>query len=737
MNLKFCGTRGSYPVCGEQYTEYGEGTTCVLLSFNETKIMVDCGTGVSAAEEDLKDADTLYLFISHIHLDHISGISTLVTMFMGKKIHVYCKTRNGISVKDAFDKIMSPPLWPVTPEMMADITYHEIPENEFTDESPLVIDDVKITTMESNHVGGCTLYRFDELNDDKESLTTAFDYNHSPESDERLKAFAAGTHTLIYDGAMTEEMYERFSTWGHSTPEHGAELAKEIGVKALYIIHHSNRTDREISAHEERLRSNYPFAMFAKTGMHKDRLSMILDIGMKLSSEKDNDRLLELIIRAAMDITGADGGTLYLCEDDGLHFKIMITKSMSVYKGGKGETIELPPVPYSIKNVCAAAKIEGRLINIPDVYNSDEYDFSGPRRYDQMTGYKTTSVMVVPMENDYGEIIGVLQLINATDEIHRITEFTIEDEQIVATLASQTAVCLTNMNYSRQVVDLLYSFVRVISTGIDARTPYNANHTRNMVKYCNRFFDYQNEINGPYAIPESERREILISVWLHDIGKLITPLEVMDKSTRLGDSLGDVENRFGRMRLLAKLNGLGDEKLAEIADDLEFIKSINAAGFLPDEKLERVNELAKKTYVEEDGSTQPILLEDEIKRLSIRKGTLTDEERSIMQSHVVMTDKMLSELDFPRGFEDVRTLAASHHEHLNGKGYPNGLDASQLSWKSRLITILDVFEALTAKDRPYKPPMPVEKAFGILDAMVKDGQVDNDILTSFKESQLK
>ena len=731
--IKFYGTRGSAPISGEEYLEYGGATTCLLLQYTNANIMVDCGTGAADAADDLKDVDELHLFLTHPHLDHISGIVSLIPMFHNKKLHIYGRNYNGITVQDNLERIMGLPLWPVGPKDFKGVEYHEL-------EDEIVIDGIKITNMESNHPGGCTLYRFDG---EKSSVVTAFDFNHANGFDEKLVKFAKNADVMIYDGMFTPSEYKKKSTWGHSTPETGAEIALKAKVKELYITHHDGRTDDQLSAQEEKLHIKYSFLRFAKCGMHKNKFEKMLEVGTLLTSEKDNNRMFEYIIRAAMDITGADGGTLYLLKDEALEFKIMITKSKNFFRGGKGDHIDLPPVKLSIKNVCAASVIERRIINIPDVYHNDDYDFSGPRNYDKLNGYKTTSALVVPMMNDYDEIIGTIQLINATDELGKVVPFSREDEKIIQAIASQAAISLTNINYSKQVSDLLYGFVKVMSTGIDARTPYNANHTRNMVKYANKFFDYQNSIKGPYVLSDSERREILISIWLHDVGKLITPLEVMDKNTRLGEAIDDVENRFGRIDLLIRLahaQGKYSEEEFEktinlVKDDLAFIKEINNAGFLPDDKLERLNGIAEQTYIEIDGEECHALLPEEINKLSIRKGTLTAEERSIMESHVVMTSKMLSELDFPRGYEEVPFLAGSHHEHLNGKGYPNHLTAEELPWKSRFITILDVFEALTAKDRPYKPPMPTEKAMAILDDMVNCGQIDNDILDSFKQSK--
>lgn len=736
--IKFYGTRGSSPLSGEKYLEYGGATTCVLITFGNTKIMVDAGSGATAAVSDLSDTDELYLFVSHPHLDHLCGIMDLIVSFREKKLHIYGANHGGKNIAEQIESVMGPPLWPVTPDSFGCCDFHDIDE-EVTDGN-LTAGGINVSFIEGNHPGGCTLYRFE---DSDSSVVTGFDFCHLDGAGERLIEFARGADALIYDGSMTEEEFKVHSTWGHSTPEYGAYIAEKANVKSLYITHHGKYTDDELSEWEDSLRLRYPFLHFAKSGIIKNKYDQVLEVGTLLSAEKDRTKLLGHIINAAMNITNSDGGTLYLLKDEKLHFKIMITKSMNFCKGLDGEPIPFPPVALSIKNVCAAAVIEHKTISIPDVYHSEAYDFSGPRNYDKMTGYKTTSVLVIPMENDYGEIIGVLQLINSKDYLGQIVKFDESDIKIVEALASQAAISLTNMNYSEQIGDLLYGFVGVMSTGIDARTPYNANHTRNMVKYADRFFDYQNETDGPYKVDDGERREILISLWLHDIGKLITPLEVMDKATRLGPLMEKVEERFGRIDLLLRLHHaegkLTDEEYESMSEkavsDLEFIKSINAAGFLPDEKYERVCEIGKIRYPEIDDTEQPLLTEEEMTKLSIRKGTLTAEERQIMQSHVSYTQKMLSELDFPRGYEHVPFWAGAHHEFLNGKGYPDHLTAEDLGWQNRLITILDVFEALTAKDRPYKPPMPEEKAFAILDSMVNDGQLDGVVLQSYKESR--
>lgn len=472
-------------------------------------------------------------------------------------------------------------------------------------------------------------------------------------------------------------------------------------------------------------------------------VNKLLEIGIALSKEKDYDRLFEIILREAMDITSCDGGTLYICSEDELAFKIMITKSMNFFKGGKGDPVDLPPVQKRRANVCAFAAIEGRLVNIPDVYHSEEFDFSGPRNYDKITGYKTTSMLVVPMEDDRGDVIGVLQLINAQDENGATVAFDPYFETVIHSLASQAAICLANMNYAEEIIELLNSFVRVTSTAIDARTPYNANHSRNMVKYGERFIDWLRDTGHEWQFTDAEKRQFLMSIWLHDVGKLVIPLEVMDKESRLGRAWDQVMHRLEVIELLNRVHYLDgsipvenyEERKAEVDAARTLIEKANNAGFIPDDTLEAIRAIGAKIYVDAAGEERSWLNESELNALLVQKGTLTAQEREVMESHVTMTAKMLSEMKFSRDYQKVPEWASAHHEFLNGRGYPNHLSGDALSKEIRLLTILDIFDALTARDRPYKPPMPTEKALFILDDMVKDGQLDPEILDLFKQSQ--
>lgn len=469
-------------------------------------------------------------------------------------------------------------------------------------------------------------------------------------------------------------------------------------------------------------------------------LHKLLDVGVAMSRETDTDKLLYTILTAAMDITGCDAGTLYGNTGEALEFKFMLTRSQGVDR--RGEEIGLPPVPLSAGNVCAYAALQKAVVNIPDVYESTDFDFSGPRRYDDLTGYRTRSMLVVPMQDDYGDVIGVLQLLNAMDETGEVVPFDAAYEPVVLSLASQCAILLTNRNYAAEVANLLHSFVRVMSTAIDARSPYNANHTKNMAHCAGAFLDWLEETGSEWRLSGPAREAFLMSVWLHDIGKLVIPLEVMDKQSRLGAGLARVEHRFETALLhnhVAFLRGGKDEaafdrEQAQLNEAWELVQQADGAGFLPEETVAQIRQTAALCFTNSQGEAVPYLTPEETECLCVQRGTLTPAERRLMESHVEMTAKMLSEMAFSRSYRDVPAIAASHHEFLNGRGYPDGLSGEDIPKEARLLTILDIFDALTARDRPYKPAMPVEKAFGILEDMAANGQLDGEILALFRAS---
>ena len=483
--------------------------------------------------------------------------------------------------------------------------------------------------------------------------------------------------------------------------------------------------------------------------MREKDMKNLLQIGVLLSAERDLNRLLERILACVMELAGCDAGTLYLLDGDKLRFRIMRNNTLKTYSGANGVEPDLPPVPLSRQSVCALAVLDNRTIRIADVRRCEEYDLTGPIRYDAMTGYRTVSMLVVPMRNREGEIIGVLQLINAMDETGTVRPFDDDMTLVLESVASQAAITLQNVRYIAEIKELFQSFVRVMSSAIDQRTPYNANHSRRMAEYCERFTGFLNaraeEEGRPQPFCPRHREELVMSVWLHDVGKVVTPLEVMDKDSRLSPLQETrLHGRIREIRLSGRIDCLEGritrDELEQLRRDTretaERLDQINRAGFLSDEQLAWLEELRGRSYSDADGNPLPWITGEEYAMLTIRKGTLSPEERRIMEEHVAVTDRLLSQIRFSRELSHVRQWAAAHHELLNGSGYPNHLRGDDIPYEVRIITILDIFDALVADDRPYKPGMPVPRALSILEAMAeREGKLDPALTRLFIESK--
>ena len=467
----------------------------------------------------------------------------------------------------------------------------------------------------------------------------------------------------------------------------------------------------------------------------------LIEIAIALSAEKDIDKLFSLILREAMEISGCDGGTVYVRDHDCLRFHTVFTKSKGdKWAGGNGKNI--PPVPLDHEHVSSCCALEGRLINIGDVYASEEYDFSGTRNYDAHNDYRTVSMLVVPMEDDHDEVIGVLQLINAMDKSGKIIPFDPDCENVISALAALAAISLNNRRLAKEVADILNSFVGVMVDAIDTRSPYNANHTRSMARYAGRFLDWMEETGCPRRFGPKKRDPFLMCVWLHDIGKLVVPLEIMDKQTRLGPLRERIQNRVQIAILMERIRGLqnpqeqaqAEEKTEELNRALKLIEEADTAPFLVEEQVEEIRKAAKIQCLGPDGIEINLLTPEELMAATVRRGTLTEEERHQMELHVTYTGQMLGKMQFHGDYADVPVWAGAHHEFLDGTGYPFHQKAEDLTDEVRLLTIMDIYDALTAEDRPYKPAMPVEKAFTVLRDMAEHGKIDGELLGYFEES---
>ena len=490
----------------------------------------------------------------------------------------------------------------------------------------------------------------------------------------------------------------------------------------------------------------------------KDSINQLLKIGTSLSSEKDIDQLLENILQAAMQITHADAGTLYrLTEEKTLKFEILHTKSKGVHIGGKsGNPIAMPPLPlikedgtFELGRVVCYAVHKEQTVNIADAYEAEGFDFSGTHKFDAANNYRSVSFLTIPMKNHESEIIGVLQLINATDlTTGQIVPFSKEHQDIVEALSSQAAVALTNRILILHLEELFESFIGLINHAIDDKSPYTGGHCNRVPDLTLMLADAVNRCHtgplGDFSMDEKDRQELKIAGLLHDCGKITTPVHVVDKSTKLEkifDRINLIEVRAEvalRDIQLDLARGLASaaevtERRQQLIDDFNFLSHCNIGGeFMKDADVARVHDIAAR-YIWQDisGENHAFLSEEEITNLTIRAGTLNNEERQIINHHIDLTISMLEKLPWPKHLRNVTEYAGGHHEKMDGKGYPKGLTREQMSVPARCMGIADIFEALTAKDRPYKKGKTLSESLEILGKMKVGHHVDPDLFDIF------
>jgi len=486
------------------------------------------------------------------------------------------------------------------------------------------------------------------------------------------------------------------------------------------------------------------------------RLEQLNSIGVSLSGETDINRLLETILTAAKSITRADGGTLYrVTEDKTLRFEILRTSSLKYYLGGTtGNPVPFYPVPLykdgnpNHNNVSAYVALTGKTVNIADAYTAEGFDFSGTRGFDAKTGYRSKSFLTVPMRNHQDESIGVLQLINAQDpRTGEIVPFSPSDQRLAESLASQAAIALTNRMLINQLEELFESFITLINTAIDEKSPYTGGHCQRVPMLTMMLAEAVNETRaGPLAdfqMSDKDRYELKIAGLLHDCGKVTTPVHVVDKATKLEtifDRIHLIDTRFEILKRDAELAWLKKQlddkqyrdRLRQLDEDRRFLHMCNVGGErMSDDNVEQVKRIARYRWRDLSGHEADFLTEEEVRNLTIRAGTLTEDERKVINHHIVATIKMLEALPWPKHLTNVPEYAGGHHERMDGKGYPRGLTREQMSVQARCMGIADIFEALTAKDRPYKKGKTLSESLEILGRMKLNDHVDPDLFDIF------
>ena len=566
-------------------------------------------------------------------------------------------------------------------------------------------------------------------------------------------------------------------------------------------------------------RSRYKARLVIESNLEREvaartaKLDMLIENGLMMSMERDRSKLLQHILVEGQRLLHCDGATMYLVtEQKTLQFALR-TKADSL------PSIEIPVYDEATgrpneKYVSTYVAAHNKPILIDDVYKETRFDLSGTRRFDHESHYRTVSMLTVPMAPRNGEVIGVLQFMNALEpRTGAIVPFSTDMLVLVKALAAQAAVALDNLQLVEAQKALVDNMIQVIATAIDAKSPYTGRHCSRVPELAVMLAETASEtVSGPLADfrfnSEDEWREFRIGAWLHDCGKVTTPEYVIDKATKLEtihNRIHEIRMRFEVLlrdaeieRLTALSQGENptevkvryDTRKARLHDDFAFVAECNmGTEAMTDDRIERLNHLAQTTWlrhfddrlglsdaeaarrqsepplslpaVEQLLANKPRHLiprekfevpdpsfgfkmdvpahlynHGEIYNLSIRRGTLTEEERYKINEHMVFTIMMLEQMHFPKSLKRVPEYAGTHHEGLNGRGYPRRLSAKDLSVPARIMAIADVFEALTAPDRPYKKPNKVSEAVKILYGLKKSRHIDADIFDLFLTSGL-
>jgi HD-GYP domain-containing protein (c-di-GMP phosphodiesterase class II) len=514
---------------------------------------------------------------------------------------------------------------------------------------------------------------------------------------------------------------------------------------------------------------------------------LTVELGGTHDTAHDTETLLEHILLVAKRMTHADGGTLYRPSDDrrALDFHIMLNDTLGIHQGGPaGAPMAATAIPLydaagekNLSAVAAYAAHSGRSVNIEDVYQAGGFNFSGMVSFDRQRNYRSQSILTVPMRDHEGELVGVLQLINAhaaddAAQAQAIVPFSPTDQRFIEALAAQAAVALTHQRLIAQLEELLESLVNLINIGIDEKSPYTGRHCQFVPELTMMLAEAVHDTEtGPLAsfrMTDADRKELWMAGLLHDCGKITTPVHIVDKATKLEtifDRIALIDTRFEVLlrdaqiaALERKLAAAGDHAGAGAAahaahaahaaidadlaraqqalrDDRDFLRAVNVGGEgMAAADQARVHTIATRRWTGPDGIERDFLDADEILNLTIPYGTLTAAERQIINNHISVTIRMLEALPWPRHLRHVPEYAGGHHERMDGKGYPRGLTGDQMSVQARLMAIADIFEALTARDRPYKKGKMLSESLHILGKFALNGHIDPQLFDIFIRS---
>jgi HD-GYP domain-containing protein (c-di-GMP phosphodiesterase class II)/ribonuclease BN (tRNA processing enzyme) len=723
-------------------------------------IVVDAGNIINALGDEAQYIN--HIFITHSHADHISDLPFVIESFFSKRtqpliIYGLEETINVLKEHSFNNKV-----WP-------DFTKINLPNtNEpslilktITLEEEIILDEYSIKAIDANHIecscgylikksnksfiisGDTYLNKklIDIINEDRTIKSLLIECSFPNELEQLANLTKHLTPKLIKQKLKDLKRNDLSIFYYHLKPVYEKQLKKEI--KELGLLNFNGKILKEGDLiHVDSGKIEHDL-------ISEDKLSEIMKINLMFSSEHNKNKLLDSILTLIRKFTNAEAGTLYITSKDEqkLDFKVVQNDKLNIKLGGLNKKLQWPSLPIYLDNgeinnsmVAVMSYHQKKIINIPNAYNNKKYNFEGTRNFDNKTGYKSESMLVIPLINHENDVIGVLQLINKKVG-NKTKEFNKFDEKVLKSLASQAAMALTNTQLIIGLEDLLNSFVTTIAKAIDAKSPYTSEHIQKVEKIAillAKAIDKDDTIYKNINYSKNDYKQIALAAWMHDIGKISMPEHIIDKSTKLEKIFDRIEVIEQRLKIEQKnkeieylKNLITQDEFEEFSTMIEeyisFLKRINIGAEFMDTKDEaKLFEIYEKNF----------LTQDEFYNLSIKKGTLTKEEKDIINNHAQLSLDMISELPFPKKYKDVLNIACNHHEKLDGTGYPRGLSEKEISLEDRIMILADIFEALTANNRPYKEAMKLSKVKDILFTLANKGEIDKELIEFFFNNEI-
>ncbi len=776
--IKVLGAAGSY-------SHEGKATSFLIGKH----IVIDAGNMIQGLGEECCNIE--HIFISHTHFDHIVDLPFVIESYFEcreKPLKVYALSETiNILQEHLFNWSIWPDFQKITLKNSEEKSLQFIPL-EYGE--TVQIDDIEIKIIEANHTVAACGYKIkkndqafiisgdtyinnalvDLINDDKSISSLLIDVSFSSDKEALAKQSKHLTPKLLEKMLLRLQRDDVAIYTYHQKPFFTHKINKELAALDLLKNRGKHLETGDVVDLFTPLHKRQDVRNHLSQNDEKNHLKNLFKIAQTMQAELDTAILLEMIVEQAKRFTHADAATLYLLSEDKkeLVFKVLHNDTLNSRIDTLNTDEKWSNLPLYLENmqpniqmVAVLSAQNQKTIMIPDVYEKSEFDFAGTKEFDKKTGYRSRSMLVVPLIDHENETIGVLQLINKKNIYNETIPFDTFDRESTSALASQASIAIVNATLIKNLEESFELFIRTIAKAIDAKSHNTGEHVRKVAKISSMIAEAIDKSDeGLYKevyYSDDDIKQIHLAALLHDVGKIATPGYLMEKSKKLEtivDRMDLIEERIEILKRDIKIKYLEKEIKAlkaqkpipkdqrdhevqelKILDDIHsFLHQCNfGSEFLEDDKISYLQKLAKKTY-QFDGKDVQFLRGSELENLSIRKGTLTDEERDIIRNHANATIEILSAIPFPKTLDRVLNIACNHHEKLDGSGYPRQLKEDELTLEDRILILADMFEALSASNRSYKRPNSMSEIAAIMQDLIDRGHMDKHLVQFFFET---